>query len=236
MIEIFELKDALFHFDKIKTVMKKNNLLIIKNFIDSDFMNIRKQLLLFSDSEKEVIEPTNFKSSWHRYDVLPKKSVTKHITHFYNFNLSKPYNLDFSLYFELRIIFTKMLLIQNALAGTTATLCNSYSKKNNDRPILRPQIIHYPKGGGSFDKHNHPYLPQKYGLILLLSQKNKDYMSGGTRVYIDNNVIDTSEYANQGDLIIFKYDLPHDITPCDPHEELDFDRIDGRWTAILPFY
>ena len=34
---------------------------------------------------------------------------------------------------------------------------------------------------------------------------------------------------------MFRYDLPHQVTPCDPNNDLTFDRK-GRWTMIFPVY
>ena len=46
-------------------------------------------------------------------------------------------------------------------------------------------------------------------------------------------IIKVDKYADIGDLILFRYDLPHRVAPCDPREDLIFSSK-GRWTAILP--
>ena len=236
MVNIFQESELYTSFDDIQNQLLKNKIIIIKNFIVDDFMTLRKRLLNFSKNNKETIEPKNH-LSWHRYDNYPEKSSTKHLTHFFNFNLSRNYNLDIELYFELRTIFNKMILVQNAVANTKASLDIFHSPKdNNSIPFLHPQVIHYPRGSGCFDYHVHPFYPQKYGLILLLSKKGKDYYSGGTVIDKNQDKIDTTKLFQQGDLLIFKYNLKHKVTECDPGHDVNFDTITGRWTAILPFY
>ena len=41
--------------------------------------------------------------------------------------------------------------------------------------------------------------------------------------------------VNQGDLILFRFDLKHFISPIDPKEDLSFN-IKGRWTLVMPIF
>ena len=93
---------------------------------------------------------------------------------------------------------------------------------------VRPQIIHYPKGGGFFGRHSHPRHPQEYGLVLNLTD------GPGTMFHFDDG--DYQVQAKAGDLTIFRYDIPHSVPMIDPGSPLEFHRPTGRWTAILPVY
>ena len=104
----------------------------------------------------------------------------------------------------------------------------------NDKVQRRPQLLHYPVGGGFFDWHTHPRFPNNYGLILNLSKKGRDFNAGQTEVKIENGeIIKVEDYADIGDLILFRYDLLHRVSPCDSDRDLVFSE-GGRWTAILP--
>ena len=108
--------------------------------------------------------------------------------------------------------------------------------KKNKKIFHKVQVIHYPKGGGFFEKHRHSRYPTNYGFIITLSEKNKDFKKGGTNfVYKKKNISLEKFDVNRGDLILFRYDLPHSISKCDPNEDLKFD-MKGRWTMILPVY
>ena len=123
-------------------------------------------------------------------------------------------------------IFKKMELLQNKYLGVNHFINNKVQR--------RPQIIHYPQGGGFFDWHEHPRFPTNYGLILNLSKKGRDFKEGGTEFRLENSeIIRTEDYADIGDLILFRYDLPHCVSKCDSSMDLCFSKK-GRWTAVLP--
>lgn len=101
---------------------------------------------------------------------------------------------------------------------------------------MRPIVIHYPRGGGGFPLHTHPFLPQKIGLIVSLSEKKEDFEHGGTRFAVPNgDIVDIGGEHTIGDIALFRIDLPHNVYPCDPQAELNFKDPAGRWSMILPY-
>ena len=103
--------------------------------------------------------------------------------------------------------------------------------------MAHPQIMQYPSGGGFFQEHSHPYLPQRFGLILNLSTRGKDFHTGGTRFWSsDDQVIDVEEHQKLGDITVFRYDLLHGVTSVDANAELKLKDMSGRWVAVLPYY
>ena len=89
------------------------------------------------------------------------------------------------------------------------------------------ELLHY-REHDYFGKHTHEYQPQLVGLILLLSGINIDYEAGGTVFYGTDGIIDINDHAGKGDLIIFRYDMPHEVTKVVGKQ--------GRWVAVLPYY
>ena len=115
-------------------------------------------------------------------------------------------------------------------------LQNKIFKLKKNKIFRKVQIIHYPRGGGFFEEHSHPRYPTNYGFIVTLTQKNKDFYKGVTNFRLDKKNINLEKYnLTRGDLILFRYDLHHYVSPCDPKENLIFD-LKGRWTLILPVY
>jgi hypothetical protein len=93
--------------------------------------------------------------------------------------------------------------------------------------------VHYPRGGGYFDEHKHKRYPSNYGIIITLSKKGRDFDQGVTSIKYNNKYINLEKNnITCGDLILFRFDLPHKITPVDPDRYLSFDEK-GRWTLIL---
>ena len=108
--------------------------------------------------------------------------------------------------------------------------------KHKKKIYRKIQIIHYPKGGGFFDKHHHPRYPTNYGIIITLSEKFKDFKEGVTNFVINKKNISLEKFnLSTGDLILFRFDIPHYISPVDPDKDLTFDKK-GRWTLVLPVY
>jgi len=110
----------------------------------------------------------------------------------------------------------------------------SYTTDSEGR-CLNPAIIHYPRGGGYFGEHGHNFLPQKAGLILSLSKRGIDFTSGGTRFCDGKSWVSIEAFHDIGDICLFRYDFPHDVTEVDPHHHLSLERQEGKWSAVLPF-
>ena len=71
-------------------------------------------------------------------------------------------------------------------------------------------------------------------MILNLSERKNNFDVGATEILsTDGTKICVENFCDIGDLILFKYDLKHRVSPCNPYDDLTFD-INGRWTAILP--
>lgn len=104
------------------------------------------------------------------------------------------------------------------------------------QPYFHPQVTHYPLGGSFFGRHWHPLNPQKVGTILALNQYGRDYTSGGTGYVINDTIVETEGHQDQGDIVLFRYDLPHWVSPSSFADRFSWDDPAGRWVCILPFY
>lgn len=124
---------------------------------------------------------------------------------------------------------TPMADLQNAVTGNKAGF-----EPDADGLYLRPQILHYLSGGGHFASHVHPYLPQRIGLIVAMSQRGRDYGTGGACFEFDGQVIDLEGRHDIGDIALFRYDVTHCIKATDPDAPLDWASPRGRWTMTLP--
>jgi hypothetical protein len=132
---------------------------------------------------------------------------------------------------KLAAIFGPLQRFQNELTGNNAGFV-----RDGNGPKLHPQAIHYPTGGGMFGKHIHSLEPQRIGLILGLSERGRDFQCGATHFEIDGNDVGTDDVHDIGDMILFRFDVPHWITPVDANDVLDYSSSRGRWTAVLPYY
>ncbi len=221
--------------DEVREALLAGDICIFHDVFPQDLCLIAKKSAIewakntpAHEPEKET--PPSRIDNWHRYDNNPVKSQTPHIFHAYNFN--NLMELPAPIQYPLQMLFQPMIDLQNRLAGTTGDLQNLEADH-----ILHPQIVHYPVGGGYFGRHEHPFEPQKFGLIVSLSQKGEDFETGATLYYNDQEkALDLDDHQKCGSLTIFRYDIPHAVTVIDSDKDLNFDHISGRWSAILPYY
>lgn len=167
--------------------------------------------------------------NFHRVDNNPSLSKTKHI--FHTFNLENVKTISGSEGAAMLGIFETLLLLDNKLMGKRGSLSPSASDGVN----FHPQIIHYPKGGGFFDRHTHPLEPQKIGLIASLTKKGEHFEKGGTLFWSDGGELDAEPAQTIGSVTLFRFDLPHAVSKVDPDAPLEFGKSNGRWVAVLPY-
>jgi len=205
--------------NKVFLEIKKNTpIIIFKNFLNKGICrkinSTCHENYSFRYNRKK---PKNKFLNFSSIDVLPSLVKTDRI--FRTFELSD--------YFVSRYSEIKDLL------KFQKKIFKPISKKKIYRKV---QVIHYPKGGGFFDRHHHPRYPTNYGIIITLTEKFKDFNEGVTNFIINEKDISLEKFnLTTGDLILFKYDISHYISPVDPGENLTFDKK-GRWTLILPIY
>lgn len=166
--------------------------------------------------------------NFHRVDNNPALSATKHIFHTFNFE-----NLGAAdgVLAPVVTLFEAMCALDNKLVGSRGNL----SPSAGDTVNFHPQIIHYPRGGGYFDRHSHALEPQKIGLIASLTRKGEHFDSGGTLFWGEGGEVDAEPAQTIGSVTLFRFDLPHAVSKVDPTESLEFGKPTGRWVAVLPY-
>ncbi len=166
--------------------------------------------------------------NFHRVDNNPALSATKHIFHTFNFE-----NLGVTEQVLAPVVnlFEAMYVLDNKLVGSRGNLTPSVGDTAN----FHPQIIHYPRGGGYFDRHTHALEPQKIGLIASLTRKGEHFDTGGTLFWGDGGEVDAEPAQTIGSVTLFRFDLPHAVSKVDPAASLEFGKPTGRWVAVLPY-
>lgn len=201
------------------------NIVVLKQVFPESTMDLCKAALLGWQAEHPASNPEGLQTNahWWRRDVNPP-SETSHL--FETFCLAFGDKKD--ALFEVAIVFEEMAEVWRVLTGRMEAM-----QINADGKALRPQAIHYPRGGGFFDWHRHDLMPQRIGLILGLSKDGRDFVSGGTRFRKDGQEIDTAKVHDIGDICLFRYDLDHSVGEIDADYPLEWGGM-GRWTMVLP--
>ena len=205
---------------QILTLKKKINenipVIIIKNFVNK---SICAKIINYCDkiSKNTLHRKYSKNKDFYSLDVLPSNVKTNRI--FRTFILSNKTQKKYKFINEI-IQFQKDKIL----------------KLKNKKKFSKVQVIHYPVGGGFFAEHQHTRYPTNYGIILTLSRKGRDFNTGVTNFRLKNKKINIEKHnITAGDIILFRYDLKHSISPCNPKENLSFNKK-GRWTMIFPVY
>ena len=114
---------------------------------------------------------------------------------------------------------------------------NEFMKnKPLDGIINRIHIIQYLKGGGMISPHSDPYIYSKIQIGCILSERGKDYFSGGFIVFNKRKKeILLDKEIGKGDLICFFPSLIHGVKPIDKKKssKIDHSSLQGRWFMSL---
>jgi hypothetical protein len=53
---------------------------------------------------------------------------------------------------------------------------------------------------------------------------------------VDGEIVDIEPFHDLGDIGLFRFDLPHWVSPIDIEQAMDETSARGRWTLVLPYY
>lgn len=213
--------------EEIKRIVSEGRVVILKGVFAPDRMlELRSAVQRWWTETPEYphgASPTTTPElNYHRIDRGNYQSALPHV--FHQAGLNSLNNLEDYVGVPAREVGELMRELQNAVAGTDFDFALTG---------LRIKVLHYPSGGGFLTEHAHPRLPQHIGLITSLSRINVDLKTGGTTFRTPFGLVDTHDTHDIGDVIIFRYDLPHAVTLVDEGNELDWNSDAGKWSFVL---
>lgn len=205
---------------------------IVRGVFEPEMLaGIRTSVHAWGQTHEPLPPQTYIEENFHAVESgISPRQKTAHCYHAFNFNKLRSLD-DPGLKASLLGVFERMSSFQNRVTGQ-----NGAFEPNAEGRMQRPQVIHYPSGAGMFGRHVHPLEPQRIGLILGLSKRGEDFTSGGTGFEAGGQRYSTEDCHDIGDLILFRYDIPHWVNAVDQGDKYDPSSPRGRWTAVLPFY
>jgi hypothetical protein len=214
-------------FSYVREKVMEGRIVILKGAFDADLMlRFRRALIEWSRTYPPYPEgkpPSSTPSeNYHRVDDGVIRSALPHIFHQYGLNTIE--HLEPTLREPANLVAQAMLEVQNKIAGTHFDLSLSG---------MRLKILHYPAGGGFLEEHIHPLEPQRVGLVLSASKLDKDVGTGGTYFLSPFGRVEAAAYHDIGDLILFRYDIPHGVSRVDENRSLDWQSATGKWSIVL---
>lgn len=214
--------------EEIRKIVFSGKIVILKNvFTEKKMIDLRDKIISWGN-ETPVFphgeSPSKYpKLNYHRIDDGTFPSVCPHLFHQYAFNEIEDLKQEYAT--PILTIANELTVIQNMIGRTFFNISETG---------LRLKVLQYPEGGGFLQQHTHPIKPQRIGLILSLSKQEIDFKTGSTVFETTDGIIDTLYSHDIGDIIIFRYDLPHKVTTVNQEKNLiDWSLPTGKWSAVL---
>jgi hypothetical protein len=204
----------------VEEIKKNTPLIVIRDFFKKQTCkNIVTLCVKNSSIKNHRVKKFNKYFDLFTLDILPSNVLTNRI--FRRFELSEYAMNKFE---EIK----KLIKLHNKVLKKLPVKGKKKTGSNK-----RVAVMHYPKGGGYFDWHQHIRYPTNYSGIVTLSKKGSDFNQGGVNFEIAGKKIDLEKYnISIGDLLLFRYDLKHSISKVDPKENLVLDSS-GRWSLVM---
>jgi hypothetical protein len=144
--------------------------------------------------------------------------------------------------YGLREIFKTVARVRNLLANLPSEFAIEKIEANGLWTASR--IHQYPIGGGFFDAHRDTTLidisnekrTEFYQIILVMSEKGRDFDEGGAFVDKGNERIILEDIFELGDIIIYDGSTQHGVEEIDPHKKLVMDQATGRLAGFVSLY
>ena len=218
-------------YDKVMRLVNEPNIVIIKTGFSAETLHSVIDGTRAWAAKTPLAEGADtFDNNQHKQRLhIAKIQQAPQLFHDHTFDAV----LDLDDHFRqtLLTVFDPVRGFWNNLTGNNETF-----GVHKGQPYFHPQVTHYPLGGSFFGRHWHPLNPQKVGMILALNQYGQEYHSGGTGYVINNHIVETEGHQDVGDMILFRYDLPHWVSPSSFADRFSWDNPAGRWVSIQPFY
>jgi hypothetical protein len=207
-------------------------IIVLKNVFPSDEARLLRQLAFEWGSQQTPSSQADFYALKHFNHFCIERGVsggqkTLHYYQSYNFSNFRD-GLPPQLTSLLTTFCSCLRDLYNRITGHTADF--------KSEPRLHPQVLYYPSGAGLFAKHTHLLEPQKIGTITLLSKFGLDFKSGGAGFEVEDDLVDLTPFQDVGDVALFRFDLPHWVSPVEIEEAVDRNSNRGRWTLTLSYY
>jgi hypothetical protein len=216
-----EIEIGISHRELISLIEAGNVVVLPKLFDPDTILHLRQAVLDWSHRTPPFPRDRSAnvpRINFHRRDDGSDPSLLAHRFHQYAFGDWDA--VDPGLSDMLQSACRPLLALQNALAGTDFSFST---------PGLRCKLINHPVGGGYLIKHVHPYRPQKVAFFLSLSRFGRDFATGGVVFDTPWKTVALTELFDIGNAVLFRYDLPHEVPPIDPHRPLDWSSPAGLW-------
>lgn len=168
-----------------------------------------------------------------------KKTNPRYFRVFYNPLWSKDI-------YSARNLFLKLNKLQNYFYGLEENYGNEKSKKPTRHGLfVASRFQHYPSGGGFLAPHiddgairasKELKLKLHYNFLLVMTEKGKDFKSGGGFVVNNGKIVNVDNFTKKGDVVLYSSKTHHGVMDIDPESFPDLSSSKGRYVALTTLF
>jgi hypothetical protein len=214
---------------QVRNNINNGAIYVVKNFINIEIIERIKTYLQglgsYSLPNYQAIELGT--GNFHRINKWDERAYVKGCFHQFVFY---PWNQDVFGLFEIS---KEVFQVKNIISGNNK---DKFLGMNGEEGcITRLAFQFYPKGTGGLNKHRDPVDHHQLTVpILTMSEKGKDFKSGGSYVEMsDGTKVYIDEISSPGDLVYFNANMVHGVDMIDPENEVDWLSFQGRWMLLF---
>lgn len=228
-IRFEDLYEKMFSYQSVCELIEMlyaGDLLIVQRAFSREFIvKLKEEIFRWGkDTEDSFHKIYDDVPNFHRIideslrDKYAHESI-RHAYYLFPWNEDK-FNIMTNVYEKWRIL--------KVLAGLDS---HEYEKnKPNDGIVDRINIAHYPLGCGEMETHSDPYLYQRTIMATKMSERGKDYSSGGLYfINKDDKKVDIEQETYLGDMYVSYSTVLHGVDVIDKHRPTDWNDPSGRW-------
>jgi hypothetical protein len=144
--------------------------------------------------------------------------------------------------YGMRELFKRLARIRNKIQGHTPEFAID---RIEDNLWTAARLQHYPCGGGFFARHQDAIastVTEEAGLLkfvqilLLITERGKDFTTGGAFVESNGNKLDLEGECATGDVVVYDGRSVHGVDDIDPHVVPELHSFAGRVVALATLY
>lgn len=221
-----------------------NGFQILRGMINVDELklgikNLKEIVSEENDNPSAGIKPEQIMSNFQKWSIGYTSPKDDNLGRFFRTIYNPLFAEDI---YGLHSSFTKLIELRNTLTGMPLDFAKSIEEGNIYSGC---RIQHYPCGGGFMQIHTDHVAEanlssteqSKYiQLLLIMTEKHKDFEQGGGVVIKDGKKIYPEDTAQIGDVVLYDGLTRHGVQEIDPHKNLDLSITKGRLAGFCTIY
>jgi hypothetical protein len=229
---------------KINKIMKKYNTCIISGIINSSEIKVpMKKLKTYIEKNNDLPaigeNPKKARGFLMKFVSRIRSTKPPGVTTVVKRDIYNP--LHKSDRWGFHNVFIKLAKVRNILMEKPIDFALGKVEKNKMWTAAR--IHHFPTGAGFMFPHKDTIAPtivkgfsKYYQVLITLSEKGKDFKTGGGTVTYKNKLVEYEDYTKPGDILVYDSRTVHGVNTIDPDKPFIQRSGRGRYSGLVTLY